>query len=117
MREKQYLNNPYRKCAVQSINGEKLNPHLLNIVEMSQKQKQKNIMNVIRTNDFSKGYETVRFDITGKGSIKENHEDQIRTLIATVQDSDTQLRVLNQWLSDRKQENYNAEQYLEDLLQ
>ena len=61
-----------------------LNPNLPNLIEIANKQRQENILNVVRHNDFSAGYKTNADFKVLKNEAKEkfsiNYENQLRIL-------------------------------------
>ena len=56
LRKSEYLNNPTKKLEANSISGKVLHKSLKNLFEISQKQRQSDILNVIRYNDFSEAF-------------------------------------------------------------
>ena len=59
MRKYSYLDNPYKERTLHSLrSNEPLNPQLLHLVEIATKQKNENILNVMRFNDFDLGFKS-----------------------------------------------------------
>ena len=55
MRQQSYLSKPEKNGGLFSLENNELNPKLPKIVELAQRQRQENILNVIRHNDFEHG--------------------------------------------------------------
>ena len=58
MRKVSYLDKPEQETGLYSFDGNELNPRLMKIFEKAQSQRQQNIINVIRHNDFNVGYDS-----------------------------------------------------------
>ena len=69
------------------MGGEELNSELPNLVNIAQKQRQENILNVIRSNDFNAGYQTNSAFQVLKNETKDklgiDYANQLRILIAS----------------------------------
>ena len=82
MRKKRYLTKPETDSGL--LDDKELNPNLPNLIEIANKQRQENILNVVRHNDFSAGYKTNADFKVLKNEAKEkfsiNYENQLRIL-------------------------------------
>ena len=56
MRRKQYLINPEQPKPVQTIEGVEMNKEVKDIIKIANRQRKKDVINVIRHNDFGYGY-------------------------------------------------------------
>ena len=56
MRKARYLSRPGQENSLISLSGEELNTNLSEIVKIAERQRQENILNVIRHNDFNSGF-------------------------------------------------------------
>ena len=87
MRKQSYLNKPERETGLFSLENRELNPQLNDIVKIAQEQRQDNVMNVIRHNNFSAGYNTgAKFEVLkdeSKDRLGMNFETQMNILIAS----------------------------------
>ena len=87
MRRVAYLSKPERNTGLFSIDGKELNPQLENIESIALGQRQENILNVIRHNDFNFGYNSnAKFEVLKnncKDSLEINFETQLNILIAS----------------------------------
>ena len=87
MRNKSYLSRPQTKRTSLSLEAKELNPKLSNIVNIAREQRQEDVLNVIRHNDFTHGYTTnskfkvLKNDIDEKLGV--NYEMQLNILIAS----------------------------------
>ena len=84
MRKVSHLIKPNSEKVMLSMENKELNAQLPNIVKIAQTQRQENIMNVIRHDDFSSGYtNNVKFKV-----LKSDAEDRLGI------DYETQLNIL-----------------------
>ena len=92
MRKQNYLNKPEREGGMFSLEKKELNPELINIFKIALNQRQEDIMNVIRHNDFTAGYSTgakikiLKDDSEDKLGI--DYETQLEILIAREESSE-----------------------------
>ena len=120
MRQKQYLNNPTEKEMLTNINGEELNPNLKDIVNISKNQKIQDVLNVIRFEDFEKGYSNeahikVLKDET-KDKLSMDYETQIRILIESENNLDQRENLREYYKDAQKKNDFDEERFVEDLL-
>ena len=58
MRRQSYVTKPYKDNGIFSLEDKELNNELPNLVNIAKSQRQENILNVIRHNDFNSGYKS-----------------------------------------------------------
>jgi hypothetical protein len=97
-----------------------LNPNLPNLIEISNKQRQENILNVVRHNDFSAGYKTNADFKVLKNEAKEklgiNYENQLRILIASEENAEMRENLKEYYSMAQKHPNFDEEKIVDDIL-
>ena len=120
MRHNSYLSKPEKSEGLFSLSNEELNPELLNLVEIAKMQKQEDILNVIRHNDFGRGYKTQSNISILKNEAKDklgiDFESQLRILIASEEDAELRENLRDYCATSRNHPNYNEEKLVDDIL-
>ena len=120
MRKINYLSKPENENEMLSMENEELNPNLINLVQVAQEQRQENIMNVIRHNDFNAGYKTnAQFKVLKNASedrLGIDYETQLNILIASEEDADLREKLSIYCDSSRLHQDFDEEKLVEDIL-
>lgn len=97
MRKKGHLENPHQKSKLTSFTGKYLHTGLLNIFENSEKRRRSDILNVIRYNDFSFGFNSKlgKIGIFEDSKLNEISEDELRNQILILINSSTDVESQN----------------------
>ena len=97
MRKKGHLENPHKKSKLTSFTGKYLHTGLLNIFENSEKRRRSDILNVIRYNDFSFGFNSKpgKIGIFEDSKLNEISEDELRNQILILINSSTDVESQN----------------------
>ena len=113
-------NEPENENEMLSMENEELNPNLINLVQVAQEQRQENIMNVIRHNDFNAGYKTnAQFKVLKNASedrLGIDYETQLNILIASEEDADLREKLSIYCDSSRLHQDFDEEKLVEDIL-
>ena len=91
MRSNKYLNQPEENNSLKYLGSSQiLNPKLLELKTIANKQKTENILNVLRFNDFDSGFRSgISISVLKDGRIDRlgtNFEEQLKILIASEED-------------------------------
>ena len=120
MRKQSYLNKPEREMGMFSLENKELNPQLTNIVKIAQEQRQDNIMNVIRHNDFSSGYNYgAKFEVLkdeSKDRLGMNFETQLNILIASEENPELRENLIEYCRVSRLHPDFDEERIVDDIL-
>ena len=120
MRKKRYLTRPETDSGLFSLDDIELNPNLSNLIEIANKQRQDNILNVARHNDFSAGYKTNADFKVLKNKAKEklgiNYENQLRILIASEENAEMRENLTEYYSMAQKHPNFDEEKIVDDIL-
>jgi hypothetical protein len=113
MRSKGYLNHPEEDRAVDTIENVKMNEDVKDIIRKANHQRRKDVVNVLRYNDFSYGFSNTdgKLDIFAKEDDKKNAHDldhQIKILMKTVSGDEKELleKELEGIKTDNEKENF-----------
>ena len=106
MRKYSYLDNPYKERTLHSLrSNEPLNPQLLHLVKIATKQKNENILNVMRFNDFDSGFKSRSgIDVVNANAeynLDTNHELHAKILIECIDDLEDREVIRNFYLAHR----------------
>ena len=120
MRKESYLTKPQNKKTSMSLEKNELNPELSSIVNVAMKQRQEDVLNVIRHNDFSKGYNTtakfkvLKNDTNSKLGI--NYETQLDILIASEENAELRENLTQYCKRSRSHPDFDEEKLVDDIL-
>ena len=120
MRQNSYLSKPEKDQQLLSLANEELDPKLPNLVEIAKLQKQEDVLNVIRFNDFSHGYKT-KSNINilkneSKDKLGVDYESQLRILIASEENAELRENLRDYCIASRNHPDFNEEKLVEDIL-
>ena len=120
MRKKSYLNKPEHEIEMLSLDNKELNPKLLEIESIAQNQRQENIMNVIRHNNFNSGYSSsakieVLKDNT-KDALGMNYETQLNILIASEENPELRENLTEYCRVSKLHPDFDEEKIVDDIL-
>ena len=121
MRKKCYLSKPERmKDAMLSLENSELNPNLTRIVDIAKEQKQEDVINVIRHNDFNHGYtSTSKFTVLKEETEDKlgiNYETQLNILIASEDNPEVRENMREYCSTSRNHPEFDEEKLVEDIL-
>ena len=120
MRKISFLTKPQQDRPMLSMQNKELNPQLPNIFKIAQKQKQEDVMNVIRHNDFNCGYNTsAKLDILKnekEDKLGINFETQLEILIASEENPELRENLKEYCQKSRKHPDFDEEQIVDDIL-
>ena len=123
LRKSKYLNCPLKKSEAKSITGKELHQSLNNLYEISQKQRQADILNVMRYNDFTEAFggRSVKIPIFKEDKLNKISEDelvtQIHILIYSIEDLEVQMMVkdiFQKVLKEKSTVDYH--EFIDDLI-
>ena len=101
--------------------NEPLNPQLLHLVEIATKQKNENILNVMRFNDFDSGFKSrSAIDVVNanaEDNLDTNHELHAKILIECIDDLEDREVIRNFYLAHRDDADFDDETFVDDLVQ
>ena len=117
MRTRQYLSNPESDDSLATLSGEELNEDILNILDISNKVRQENLLQVVNKNSFFERYQNKRIDFLSEDSYELDFETQIRILISTTEDETTMNVLHDYWKDIKKTNDYDAEAFLNSLIE
>ena len=122
MRKYSYLDNPYKERTLHSLrSNEPLNPQLLHLVEIATKQKNENILNVMRFNDFDSGFKSrSAIDVVNANAeynLDTNHELHAKILIECIDDLEDREVIRNFYLAHRDDADFVDETFVDGLVQ
>ena len=84
------------------------------------KQRQEDVINVIRHNDFNHGYNTTAFFKVLKdekeSKLKMNYETQLEILIASEENAEIRENLTNYCLNSRNHPDFDEEKMVDDIL-
>ena len=121
MRKNSFLTKPERNTELLSLAENKpLNPALPKLVEIAKKQRQDNVLNVIRHKAFNFGYDTKGIFKVLKNEVEEklaiNYEMQLRILIASEEDPEVRENLNQYWETSKSHPEYDDEKIVDDIL-
>ena len=120
MRIKSYLSKPQQNRGFYSLEGKELNPQLANIINIAKSQRQEDVLNVIRYNDFSAGYNTNSYLKVLKNEAEDklgiNFETQLDILITSEQNPELRENLREYCSEARKKSDFDEEKCVEDIL-
>ena len=120
MRKQNYLTKPQNKKPSMSLEKNELNPELSNIVNVAMKQRQDDVLNVIRHNDFSKGYSTTaKFQVLkndANSKLGMNYETQLDILIASEENAELRENLTQYCKRSRNHPDFDEEKLVDDIL-
>ena len=103
-----------------SLEKNELNPELSNIVNVAMKQRQEDVLNVIRHNDFSKGYSTTaKFQLLkndANSKLGMNYETQLDILIASEENAELRENLTQYCERSRNHPDFDEEKLVDDIL-
>ena len=117
MRTREYLSSPENEDTLATLSGEELNEDILNILEISTKVRQENILQVVNKNSFFERYPNKRIDFLSDDSYELDFETQIKILISTIEDETTMNLVHDYWKNLKKTKDYDEESFLNSLME
>ena len=120
MRKISFLSKPLQDKKMLSMQNMELNPQLTNIFKLAQKQKQDDVMNVIRHNDFNFGYSTsAKIDVLKnkqEDKLGINFETQLEILIASEENPELRENLKEYCQNSRKHPDFDEEKIVDDIL-
>ena len=122
LRKSEYLNNPTKKLEANSISGKVLHKSLKNLFEISQKQRQSDILNVIRYNDFSEAFggKSVKIPIFKDDKFNQTSDEQLVTqiqiLIFSIEDLNLQMLVRDAFEKEKTNKTIDYQEFINDLI-
>ena len=120
MRIKSYLSKPQQNRGFYSLEGKELNPQLANIINIAKSQRQEDVLNVIRYNDFSAGYNTNSYLKVLKNEAEDklgiNFETQLDILITSEHNPELRENLREYCSEARKKSDFDEEKCVEDIL-
>ena len=121
MRTNSYLSKPERKTQLYSLaENEELNPDLPKLIKIARKQRQENVLKVIRYKDFNAGYDTSgHFKVLKNeedGKLGLNFETQLKILIASEEDLEIRESLRDYCEKSKLHPNFDEEKLVEDIL-
>ena len=103
-----------------SLEYDEINPKLANIVNIAREQRQEDVLNVIRHNDFNHGnsnsskFKALKNETEDK--LKINYETQLEILIATEENAELRENIREYCCSSRNHPEFDEEKLVEDIL-
>ena len=120
MRKQSYLSRPQLEKSPMSLEKKKLNPKIADIANIALKQRQEDVINVIRHNDFNHGYNTTAFfkvlKHENESKLKTNYETQLEILIASEENAEIRENLTNYCLNSRNHPDFDEEKMVDDIL-
>ena len=120
MRKQSYLNKPQKEHGMFSLENKEINPQLTNIVKIAQNQRQENIMNVIRQNEFSSGFKYgAKFKVLkdeSEDTLGVNYETQLNILIASEENAELRENLTEYCRVSRLHPDFDEERMVDDIL-
>ena len=116
LRAKKYLCKPETPSAAATLTGDLLDKRIMTVVDEAQKIKRENVIKVMRSNTYFCGFSKEKLDVFTAPKSKVNMEEQIETLISAENDDAKQVTLFNYWQQSKKKKNFDAENFLEDLI-
>ena len=118
MHEKLYLK---KKNSLKSLGScQILNPKLLELKTIANKQKTENISNVLWFNDFDSGFRSgISISVLKDGRIDRfgtNCEEQLKILIASEEDLEMREQLREYYDKAKDQESFSEEKFIDDIL-
>ena len=120
MRKKRYLSKPEEKKGLFSLEDKKMNKKLPNLIDIAKNQRQENIMNVIRHNNFTSGYtnsakfEVLEIDAEDKLGI--DYETQLKILIASEEDPEVRENLQEYCKVSKNHPDFDEQKIVDDIL-
>ena len=120
MRKQSYLNKPQKEHGMFSLENKELNPQLSNIVNIAQNQRQENIMNDKRHNEFSSGFKYgAKFTVLkdeSEDALGVNYETQLNILIASEENAELRENLTEYCRVSRLHPDFDEERMVDDIL-
>ena len=122
MRSNNYLNLPEENSALKSLGSNQLlNPKLLQLKTIANKQKTENILNVMRYNDFDAGFKSgIAISVLKEGHIDRlgtNFEQQVKILIESEENLELREQLREYYDRASNDTSFSEEKLIEDILQ
>ena len=122
MRSNNYLNLPEENSALKSLGSNQLlNPKLLQLKTIANKQKTENILNVMRYNDFDAGFKSgIAISVLKEGHIDRlgtNFEQQVKILIESEENLELREQLREYYDRASNDTSISEEKLIEDILQ
>ena len=117
MRSKQYLSNPENEESPVTLSGEEINENILEILEISGKVRQENLVQVMNKSSFFERYPNKKVDFLTDETFELDYEEQIRVLISSIENDDEMSAIYSYWQDLKKSNEYDEESFLNNLLQ
>ncbi len=117
MRSKQYLSNPENEESLVTLSGEALNEDILEILEISGKVRQENIVQVMNKSSFFERYQNKQVDFLKDGTFELDYDEQIKVLIGSNENDDERNALYSYWQDIKKSTDYDEESFLNNLLE
>ena len=120
MRKQSFLNRPEKEMNMISLQNQKLNPKLIDIVNITQSERQTNILNIIRHNSFvcgfnrDSGFKVLAQD--AKDKLATNYEIQLEILIASEVDPEIRENLREYCRLSSANDNFDEEKIVDDIL-
>ena len=120
MRQQSYLNKPKLKTGLFSLDEKELNPKLTDVVDIAKMQRQDNVLNVIRHNDFDYGYKNnskiniMKEELDDK--LGTDFETQLRILIASEENAELRENLKEYCSASKNTPDFNEEKLVDDIL-
>ena len=120
MRQQSYLSKPEVNRGLFSLEHKELNPKLPKLVDIAKAQRQEDILNVIRHNDFEYGYRNnVKIDIFKNETADKlgvDYETQLRILIASEENAELRENLQEYCKVSKNHPNFDEEKLVDDIL-
>ena len=120
MRKQKYLTKPEVDNGFYSMGNEELNPKLINIFKIANDQRQEDVLNVIRYNNFDAAHQNSSKLSVLKNEVKDklemNFETQLKILITSEEDAEIRENLKEYYKHAKKNPNFDEEKIIEDIL-
>ena len=120
MRRQSYVTKPYKDNGIFSLEDKELNNELPNLVNIAKSQRQENILNVIRHNDFNSGYKSnSNFKVLkneAEDKLGIDYETQLKILIACEEDAEWRENLKEYWKVSENHPDFDEEKIVDDIL-
>ena len=120
MRKNSYLTKPQQKKTLVSLENNELNSKLPNLVTIAKEQRQEDVLNVIRHNDFNHGHSSSsKFKVLKNEAVEKlgiNYETQLSILIASEENAELRENLREYCSASRNHPEFDEEKLVEDIL-
>ena len=117
MRTKKYLSEPAKSSGLLALNENEMDKGILKVTDLAKETKKENVFSIIKSNDFFCGFKKKNFEIFGKNKIDVDYNEQIKIFIGSLEDNEQKLSLYEYWLKVKDQSDFNAEKFVENLIE